>query len=197
MKVLVISDTHINDRATEVPDVMLRLIRSEGPYDVVVFAGDLTNEDTLEWVKGLAPTSYVVEGNMDYLDLPEYEVLRLGLVRVGVIHGHQVYPRGDVSKLHKLAKTLDIDLLIFGHTHRLSVRMYQDKLLINPGSLTGAISGSGGGGTPSFIVMNVLGDNIILLDTYNQAYLSPADYLKNSYRVVVEGDALRLEHSNV
>lgn len=187
MKVLVISDTHINDRASEVPEAILKLIKSFH-YDVVIFAGDLTNEDTLEWVKSLAPTSYIVEGNMDYLELPEYEILEVGTnIKLGVIHGHQIYPRGDIAGLYKLASKLGVNILVSGHTHKPLVKLYQGKLLINPGSLTGVISGSGSSNAPSFIVMTIA-FNEILVDLYSQVDIEGADYLRRLYRFNVGRD---------
>jgi len=183
----VISDTHIGDRASEIPETVLKLIKSFN-YDAVIFAGDLTNEEALTWVKGLASTSYIVEGNMDYLELPEYEILEISPnTRLGVIHGHQIYPRGDVTGLYKLASNLGVNILVSGHTHKPLVKLYQGRLLINPGSLTGVVSGSGSSSMPSFIVMAIL-SNEILVDLYSYVDIGGADYLRKSYRFNLGGD---------
>mgnify|MGYP005664856055 CR=1 FL=1 len=181
MKILAISDTHINDRADEIPNVMEKLIYEEKPYDAVIFAGDLTREDVLEWVRSLAPKQYVVEGNMDYLDLPEYLVDDFNGVRIGVIHGHQIYPRGDVVKLCKVANKLDAKILVTGHTHNALVRSHSNKIIVNPGSLTGVISGSGSGGIPSFTIILIM-DNSVKIDLYVLSDLMSADYIKQSYK---------------
>jgi len=180
VKVLAISDTHINDRADEIPDVMERLIYEERPYDAVVFAGDLTREEVLEWVRSLAPKQYVVEGNMDYLNLPEYLVEDFSGIRVGVIHGHQIHPRGDIVKLCKVADKLNVKVLITGHTHNALVRSHSNKVIVNPGSLTGVISGGGGGGTPSLAIISIM-DNRFKVDLYILADLVSADYIKQSH----------------
>ena len=61
---------------------------------------------------------------------------------VHLIHGHQVVPWGDPAALLSLSRSLDVDLLIHGHTH--TTQLWYDKttqrMLLNPGSATGAYS---------------------------------------------------------
>ncbi len=155
MRILVVSDTHIPERAREVPREMLKLIEGEGPYDVAVHAGDLVSPEVLEWVRSLAPRAYVVRGNMDYLELPEEAVFEAESVRVGVVHGHQVYPRGNVEQLTRIALRLGVRVLVSGHTHSPFVRRFGGVLHVNPGSLTGVWGGGGGSMKPSLAVMEV------------------------------------------
>jgi vacuolar protein sorting-associated protein 29 len=62
------------------------------------------------------------------------------IIRVGVIHGHQVHPRGDINQLIRHAERMDVDILLSGHTHMDSIDLCNNILLINPGSATGAWS---------------------------------------------------------
>ncbi|KAJ3155615.1 Vacuolar protein sorting-associated protein 29 [Geranomyces variabilis] len=41
-----------------------------------------------------------------------------GPLRIGVIQGHQVVPWGDARALGIVARDMDVDVLISGHTHR-------------------------------------------------------------------------------
>ncbi len=155
-RILVVSDTHIPYRASRVPETMLRLIDSL-EYDIVVHAGDLCEESILEWVKSLGGEVYVVQGNMDYLPLPETAKFRAGDVDVGVVHGHQVYPRGNLAKLTGIARKLGVKLLISGHTHYPLVSMHGGVLHVNPGSLTGVWGGGGGSMKPSLAHVTIEG----------------------------------------
>ncbi len=155
IKILVISDSHIHDRADEVPKNFQVLIDNEKPFDVAVFAGDFTDEDVYRWFRSLARRTYAVEGNMDYLRLPPHETFMLPIssIKFGVIHGHQVRPRGNIVQLTEIAKRLGVNVLISGHTHSPSIRIFDNVLHINPGSLTGAWGGGGGSGIPSMMIL--------------------------------------------
>jgi len=151
-KLLIIGDTHIPDRALEIPRQLLKIIESERPYDIVIHTGDYTSEEIYRWVKSLGREVYAVEGNMDWLGLPISEVFKLGKCDFGVVHGDQVYPRGNIRKLTLLARELGVKILISGHTHDPFIKEYQGIYHINPGSLTGTWSGCGGSMKPSLII---------------------------------------------
>lgn len=72
------------------------------------------------------------------LNYPEQKVVTVGQFRIGLIHGHQVIPWGDVTSLALLRRQLDVDILISGHTHRFEAFEHENKFYINPGSATGA-----------------------------------------------------------
>lgn len=149
---LIIGDTHIPDRAHVIPQRLLNTINEYKPYDIVVHTGDFTHEDVYKWVKSLGYEVYAVEGNMDWLSLPASEYFDLGDFKVGIIHGDQVFPRGDVRKLTKIAKRLGVNVLISGHTHLPYITKHGNIHHINPGSLTGVWGGGGGSMKPSLII---------------------------------------------
>ncbi len=158
MRVLVIGDTHIPRRAASLPKQVSEFIESQS-YDFVVCTGDLTGEEVLNYLKGLGERLSVVRGNMDHLNLPEYEILELDEIVAGVIHGDQVYPRGNREQLIKVARKLGVDVLISGHTHSPDVYL-KGVLLLNPGSATGVWSGGNASLKPSFMVLSVEGRSI-------------------------------------
>lgn len=49
--------------------------------------------------------------------LPETKVVQIGGFRVGLCHGHQVTPAGEVEALATLHRSLDVDVLITGEQH--------------------------------------------------------------------------------
>jgi vacuolar protein sorting-associated protein 29 len=64
----------------------------------------------------------------------------VGQFRIGLCHGHQVVPWGDIESLAMLQRQLDVDILITGHTHKFEALEHENKFYINPGSATGAFS---------------------------------------------------------
>ena len=85
--------------------------------------------------------------------------MRIGGFHVHVVHGHQVVPWGDPAALLNLARSLDADILVHGHTH--TAQLWLDKasnrLLVNPGSATGAYSSFNTAVVPSFVVLALTG----------------------------------------
>lgn len=66
--------------------------------------------------------------------------MTVGQFKIGLIHGHQVIPWGDMASLALLQRQLDVDILISGHTHKFEAFENENKFYINPGSATGAYS---------------------------------------------------------
>ncbi len=150
MKLLIFGDSHIPERASKIPLEFDHLFKTLD-YDAVICTGDLTSRKVLEYIKSLSDEYYVVRGNMDSLPLPEHQVVRGD---IGVIHGYQVYPRGDREQLLEIAKKMGVKILISGHTHTPDV--YKGEIvLLNPGSVTGVWGGSAVENLPSFMHVNV------------------------------------------
>ncbi|MCS7386967.1 MAG: YfcE family phosphodiesterase [Candidatus Methanomethylicota archaeon] len=159
MKALVIGDFHIPTRAKSIPKQFLPLI-NEGNFDLILSTGDFVERKVLSYLENIATTVWVV-GNMDFFAYePRERVVALEGFRVGLTHGAQIYPRGDPRKLHSLALTLGVDVLISGHTHIASTKLVNGILLLNPGSATGCWSGTGGSLVPSFMILSVEGSKI-------------------------------------
>ena len=161
-RILIIGDTHIPDRADRIDPRILADIESEKPYDYVIFSGDFTCGEILDWIKGLGREVYYVRGNMDYLPLPKTRVFQIGDIKVGVHHGDGVYPRGDIKKLSRIAEKLGVNMLISGHTHSPFIKLSDDSriLHVNPGSLTGVWGGGGGLMVPTYIKAYLIGNSI-------------------------------------
>jgi vacuolar protein sorting-associated protein 29 len=71
--------------------------------------------------------------------------------RIGVCHGHQVSPWGDPLALAALARKLDVDVLVSGHTHVSDIVEYEGRCFVNPGSITGAYSPQAGEEGPAIL----------------------------------------------
>ena len=155
MELLVVSDAHIPDRAFEVPRELLELIRSRTPFPIVIYAGDFTGYEFYRVVESWGKRLVAVSGNMDFLDLPEHQMVTIEGIRFGVVHGDQVWPRGNIPKLTRLARKLGVQVLVSGHTHSPFIEVHEGVVHLNPGSLTGVPSGGGGSLVPSAMIVEV------------------------------------------
>jgi hypothetical protein len=132
MLIGLISDTHIPDRARELPEKVIEAFEN---VELIIHAGDLTSPKVIEELENIAPVM-AVQGNMDRvngIDLPKAKVIEAEGLRIGVVHG-EVYPRADTDQLLYLAKQLDVDILVSGHSHQPKIEQKGGVLLVNPGS---------------------------------------------------------------
>jgi len=134
MLIGVISDTHIPERASKIPEVVFDLFND---VDMILHAGDLVSLDILDELQKIAPTE-CSQGNMDRaygVKLPKSVVFEVEGIKIGLNHG-EVYPRGDTQQLKYIALEMDVEVLITGHTHWPFIKDVGDVLLLNPGSPT-------------------------------------------------------------
>ncbi|KAI8339949.1 vacuolar protein sorting-associated protein 29-like protein [Chlamydoabsidia padenii] len=161
--VLGIGDLHIPHRAHDLPDKFKKLL-VPGKIQYVICTGNLCTKETLDYLRTLAGDINVVKGDFDEMtSFPESKVVKIGEIRIGVVHGHQVIPNGDISALDIIARQLDVDVLFSGHTHQLEATKHNGRYFINPGSATGAYSATATTTTdvvPSFVLMDIQGDNV-------------------------------------
>lgn len=132
MLIGLISDTHIPDRARVIPT---KVLESFEDADLIIHAGDLTTTNVIDELEKIAPVM-AIQGNMDRvagLDLPKARVIECEGIKIGVAHG-EVYPRADTQQLLYLAKQLDVNILVTGHSHQPKIEQVEDVLLLNPGS---------------------------------------------------------------
>lgn len=129
-----ISDTHIPERAHEIPEIVFEIFKD---VDLILHAGDLVSLPVKDQLEALKPT-ICVRGNMDRyagLELPERKKLEIGGIKIGLTHG-EVYPRGDSQQLHYIGLEMGVEVLITGHTHWSFIKELPDMLILNPGSPT-------------------------------------------------------------
>ena len=135
MKIGVISDTHIPNRAKGLPKEIFTIFSD---VDVILHAGDLVVDKVLFDLSVLAPVE-AVAGNMDpvhlFSRLGGKRILNLGGKKIGLTHGS-----GPKDKVMETAQASfleeDVDCIIFGHSHQPYNRYHKGILLFNPGSPT-------------------------------------------------------------
>ena len=134
MKVLVISDTHGDDR-----NVIAALVR-EMPIDALLHLGDsMEDEDEFALcVAGEDIPVYMVGGNCDfYHDHPRSRVVELAGHRIFMTHGHLEQVDWGTGDLAVAALSNQCDIALYGHTHVPDLDDSDRHLLIgNPGSLS-------------------------------------------------------------
>lgn len=118
LTVAVISDTHSVFR----PEVALA-IRG---CDCVIHAGDFADERTYDTIFGMS-IIYAVRGNNDwYIDrmLPKTHRFKLEGLNFFLVHNRMDIPPG----------LSDVDVVVFGHSHRYFEEVHNGVLWLNPGS---------------------------------------------------------------
>lgn len=134
MLIGLISDTHIPDRAKVLPS---KVFESFEDVDMILHAGDVTSREIFDKLSRIA-SLVAVQGNTDRMmgfELPSHELVEVCGLKIGLVHG-EVYPRGDSSQLAYIAKQMNADILVSGHSHQPKIEQIGDVLLLNPGSPT-------------------------------------------------------------
>ncbi|GMH42375.1 hypothetical protein BSKO_10294 [Bryopsis sp. KO-2023] len=156
---LCIGDLHIPHRASDLPPRFKELLQP-GKIHHVLCPGNLCSREVLDYLKTVCSSIHFTKGDFDDLDAPEDKVVTIENFKIGLCHGHQVVPGGDVEALGILLRRMDVDILITGHTHKFQVEQFEDHLLMNPGSGTGAYSMFCESVVPSFALMDINGSKV-------------------------------------
>jgi vacuolar protein sorting-associated protein 29 len=140
-----------HDAATQVP----------GKIQHILCTGNLCSKEMMEYLRSVCPDVHAVKGDMDDdPGLPEDKVVTIGQFKIGLCHGHQIIPWGEKEALAIKRRQLDVDILVTGHTHKFEATEHEGKLLLNPGSATGAYSGHTSEVKPGFLLMDVKGSDV-------------------------------------
>ncbi len=136
MKIGVISDTHIPDRAGDIPKEILDEFKN---VDMIIHVGDLVDLGVLKKLMTVCNNVRAVWGNMDPMEvrnkLPEKEVIEIGNYKIGIMHGYGP-PHKLIELLTSVFKNDNVNLIIFGHSHYSVNEKKNGILFFNPGSPT-------------------------------------------------------------
>ncbi len=136
MRIVVISDTHISEKADCLPQ---KLIVELKKCDMAIHAGDMVSLEVARVLKKLCPNFKAVCGNMDYAEVkkefPEKDILQVGKFKIGIKHGFG--PPGQILNLMENEfKNDGVDIVIFGHSHNPLNEQKGKIYFFNPGSPT-------------------------------------------------------------
>lgn len=164
MLTLALGDLYIPDRSIDIPEKFRKLlspnpnsIPSNNKISQVLCLGNITSSlETLQFLHNISPSLHLVRGEFDdanilsqFLnqlseekvnDIPNYKIIIHDNLKIGFTNGYLVIPKNDPLSLLALARELDVDILIWGGTHKVEAYILDGKFFINPGSATGAFS---------------------------------------------------------
>lgn len=163
MLTLAIGDLYIPDRALELPSNFRKLlcpnpnsIPTNNKLSKVLCLGNINNSyDTLKFLYDLSPSFNIVRGESDDTEIlsqqigslskketevPTCKIIQHDNLKIGFTNGYLVVPKNDPLALLTLARELDVDILIWGGTHKVEAYTLDGKFFINPGSATGAFN---------------------------------------------------------
>ncbi|KDD73879.1 hypothetical protein H632_c1763p0 [Helicosporidium sp. ATCC 50920] len=114
-----------------------------------------------EYLKSVCGSMTMVQGDLDDgIRAPDSAVVKLGDLKIGLCHGHQLIVPGDREAVAALQRRMGVDVLLLGHTHSVQVYKTDDGFVINPGSATGAPCPASLSPTPSFVLMDIDGSKV-------------------------------------
>ncbi|MFH4983390.1 hypothetical protein AB6A40_010099, partial [Gnathostoma spinigerum] len=92
-------------------------------------------------------------------------------------------PWGDHKAIELLARQLDVDVMVTGHTHVCETLQSEGRFYVNPGSITGAMSPLNIEPIPSFALLDVQSNALVtylyrLID--NQVKVDRVQFTKNT-----------------
>lgn len=160
MLVLAIGDFFIPTRACELPPQFVKLLKrsldTSNSIEQVICLGNITaSVATLKLLNEISPKLHMVKGEEDDIGvltqqlleirseksiIPLYNVINVDKLKVGFTLGSQTVPKSDPLLLLAIARDLDVDILIWGGTHKVETYAMDGKFFINPGSASGAYS---------------------------------------------------------
>ena len=205
--VLIVSDLFIPLRTPEI-DAQFRSILLPNKIQHVLCLGNVGNQETFDWLHSLSSDFHAIRGDYDInKNLPEKLSIQIGNFKIGMIHGHQIIPMGDLEILSNVQRELDCDILASGYTHQLSVNLKENKLYLNPGSISGALSPLNEDCIPSFILMVLQGEDAtiysyVLSDKTKKFEVGQMEYFKGSNELKIikaigeEGEKEEKEEKN-
>lgn len=129
----VISDTHLPVRAKKLPDDLINRLKD---VDLILHAGDFQDMNALTQIRDIGKLR-AVHGNMDTIELkkelPEADVLKIEGFKIGITHGSGP-PLGLEERVK--SKFPDVDIIVYGHSHKPKNEVIDGTLFFNPGSPT-------------------------------------------------------------
>ena len=130
MKYLVISDTH------GFKNYLNRIVEKEEDIKNIIFLGDgLT--DIMSF-KAEHPEYNIISvaGNCDVNKaVSTKEIITIKNYRVFICHGDGYYVKMELLPLRKACMDMNVDIALFGHTHRQYYEYYDGIYTFNPGSV--------------------------------------------------------------
>lgn len=135
LKVIITGDTHIPGRGKKLPECLLTACSKA---DLIIHTGDWSSPEVFETLSAITDVKGVY-GNVDGEEirslLPAQQVIKVGGLRIGLVHGHGDKKTTEQRAVEAFADE-QVDAVIFGHSHIPVIKYFKGTLLMNPGSPT-------------------------------------------------------------
>lgn len=151
MQILVISDTH--GRSSRIENV----IEKHPQIKHIFFLGDgIRDIEDCAYIYS-DRTFHIVEGNCDgYTMYKSSDYIEFCGKKILFTHGHMYDVKYTDEKLKKEAKSLSVNLVLYGHTHTAKIEYADGIYFVNPGSLY-----SGRDGCCSYAIIDLVDSGIM------------------------------------
>jgi len=149
-RIVILADTHVGDRTSEIEPALLRAVEAENP-DRIFHAGDVCKPEAIERLSQIAPTD-AVQGNRDWFmgyRLPLECHHEINGVRITLAHGHisiwqwfmnyvVLFLFGTMSGHRKFQAKLakkypGANVIVYGHIHVRHDEVMDGIRFLNPG----------------------------------------------------------------
>lgn len=128
MKILVVSDTHGHTKNLE------RVLEKVGDIDLFIHCGDLEGGE--DYIRALVDVPcYMVAGNNDWFsDLQREMEISVDDYRIWITHGNNYGASMGPERLLEEAAARNVDVVMYGHTHRPLIEYQDNIVIVNPGA---------------------------------------------------------------
>lgn len=129
MKILIVSDSH-----GYINNVVDYIENNEKP-DMIFHLGDYVKDGIEIYNKFNIPTK-IVRGNGDYMEkeFKYEEIVQVNDKKILLSHGHKYNINFSLDRLLYRGRELEVDYILFGHTHIAFIDKIKDIIVMNPGS---------------------------------------------------------------
>ena len=130
MLIAVISDSHGNRNSIS------KIKKKISHAEVLIFLGDGEN-DLNEITEEFHGEVYAVRGNCDFNGkYPEEMIIEVKGKKIFMCHGHKYGVKYGYNSIYYRGKELNVDIVVFGHSHIPMIEEYDGLILMNPGSIS-------------------------------------------------------------
>ena len=130
MLIAVVSDTH---RMIKYIDAAKEIIKDA---DILVHLGD-NIEDVELLEKGFKGEVYAVAGNCDYSrKYPKEAIIEVNGRKIFFTHGDLYGVKSSINNIYYRGRELEVDIVLFGHTHKQLIEEESGIIIMNPGSIS-------------------------------------------------------------
>ncbi|WP_300382183.1 metallophosphoesterase [Clostridium sp.] len=130
MKIVVMSDSHYDERSVEVIRTYIE------DADVILHCGD--GAPDVEILKdSFKGEVYAVCGNCDMNCIyPQERLLEFYGVKIFMTHGHRYNVKNEYHSIAYRGREVDASIVLFGHSHKAIIDKDQGITIMNPGSIS-------------------------------------------------------------